>query len=236
MSDNGKTKFRPNHRNTFGLNFGLPENGGTCPGATSGSGGCLGVREGGKRMTCYMAKVVQIYKGVGPKLQLNTDLLAGRTQAQMEDVIQRSVQAFVDKNDRSAWFMRLHYSGDFFSADYARAWAAAITKFPDVRFWVYTRSHDMVQFLVGCSNLTVFLSVDPVNKDEALRVYEQYREQPNLGMAWMGPDAPSDHRWVKCPEITGVLKNTPDSGACARCRLCVDRYKSKVRNIQFQLH
>lgn len=236
MSDNGKTKFRSNHRNTFGLNFGLPANGGTCPGATLGKGGCLDVRDGLKRPTCYMAKVTQIYKAVGAKLQFNTDLLANKSTEEMKDVMRRTVQAFVDENDRSAWFVRMHYSGDFFSADYARAWADVINEFPEVRFWVYTRSHDMVQFLVDCKNLTVFMSVDPVNKDQCLAIYEQYRDKPNLGLAWLGPDAPVDHRWVVCPETSGVVKNTKDQGACARCRLCIDRYKSKVRNIQFQIH
>lgn len=236
MTDNGKTKFRVNHRNTFGLNYGLPANGGTCPGATLGGGGCLDVRDGLKRPTCYMAKVTQIYKAVGARLQQNTDLLVGKTIAEMEDVLRKMVQAFVDNNDRQHWFMRLHYSGDFFSTDYAQAWVTVIKEFPEVRFWVYTRSFDVVEYLVDCENLTVFMSVDPVNKDRALVIYQRFREKPNLGMAWLGPGAPVDHRWVVCPETSGVIANTNESGACARCRLCVDRFRSKVRNIQFALH
>lgn len=236
MSINGKTKFSSNHRNTFGLNFGLPENGGTCPGATLGKGGCLEVRDGLKRPTCYMAKITQIYQAVGPKLQFNTDLLTGKSAEEMKGVMRRTVQSFVAENDREAWYVRMHYSGDFFSAEYAKAWSDVINEFPEVRFWVYTRSHDMIQFLVDCKNLTVFMSLDPVNKDQCLATYEQYKDKPNLGLAWLGPNAPVDHRWVVCPETSGVIKSTKEQGACARCRLCVDRYKSKVRNIQFQLH
>src|ERR1017187_133807 len=75
LAGNRKTKFSSNHRNTFGLNFGLPINGGTCPGATSGAGGCLNIRDGCKRETCYMAKVTQIYKAVANTLQVNTDMV-----------------------------------------------------------------------------------------------------------------------------------------------------------------
>jgi hypothetical protein len=80
------------------------------------------------------------------------------------------------------------------------------------------------------------LSVDPVNKDKGLELYKTYEERPNIGLAWLGENEPDTVRWVTCPETSGILKNTKDQGACARCRLCIDRYKSKVRNIKFLIH
>lgn len=236
MSDNGKTKFRSNHRNTFGLMYGLPKNGGTCPGATTGEGGCLYVKAGHKRATCYMEKVVQIYKAVGAKLVENTNLLKDKSIDEMAEVLRATVQKFKDANTEENWYMRLHYSGDFFSEDYAKAWAKVLKEFPEVRFWVYTRSHNVVKHLVDCTNLTIMLSVDSVNYKSGLKVHNQYKDKPNVGLAWLGIDSPEGERWVTCPETSGILANKKDEGACAKCRLCIDNYKSKVRNIKFVIH
>ena len=218
--------------------YGLPENGGTCPGATTGKGGCLDVRDGLRRQTCYMAKIVAIYKAVGNVLAKNTDMLQGKSVDEMTAVCTATVEAFIKKNKNTNLFFRLHYSGDFFSKEYVQAWARVVKKFPQVQFWVYTRSHDLIEPILGLDNITVFLSCDPSNFVEVKKIYEKYKEKhSNLGMAFMGNDAPNqeENRWVKCPEITGKVKND-DKGACSKCRLCVNNYKIRVKNIQFPIH
>jgi len=239
LTHNGKTKFRKTHTNTFGLMYGLPENGGTCPGATTGKGGCLDVRDGLKRQTCYMAKITAIYKQVGNVLQSNTALVQGKSLEEIKTVCRETIQAFVQKSKNQDLYFRLHYSGDFFSEDYTKAWAAVIKEFPNIRFWVYTRSDLFVEHLLGINNLTVYLSYDPSNFDKMLAVYLKHKDaNNNLGMAWLGNEAPDPdiYRWVQCPEITGKVKNTSDAGACSKCRLCVDNYKIRVKNIQFKYH
>ena len=239
LSDNGKTKFRSNHYNTFGLNFGLPENGGTCPGATCGKGGCLDVRDGLKRQTCYMAKITAIYKNVGVVLEENTALVKGKTLEEIKDVCRKTIQVFIQKSKGEDLYFRLHYSGDFFSEDYTKAWAEIIKEFPTVTFWVYTRSHEYVKHLLGINNLSVYLSCDPVNFETMLKVYEENKDKnPRLALAWLGNTAPDNekYRWVKCPEITGKVKNTNKEGACSKCRLCVDNFKIRLKNIQFLNH
>jgi hypothetical protein len=218
------------------LNFGLPENGGTCPGATLGRGGCLDVRDGKQRPTCYMAKVTQVYKKVGDILEHNTALFRGKSELEMTEILRKSMLVFCAFNLKENWRFRLHYSGDFFSTEYAKAWATVIKENPEVRFWVYTRSFDLVPILVECPNLTLMLSADSVNKDRAVELYNKYKDKPNVGLAWLGLDSPAGEKWVTCPETSGRLKNTDERGACATCRLCVDNYKSKVRNIKFKLH
>jgi len=225
--------------NTFGLSYGLPENGGTCPGATTGLGGCLDTRDKLKRQTCYMAKITAIYPNVGKALAANTAMVKGKTVEEMEIVCNDTVAAFVKKSKGVDLYFRLHYSGDFFSKEYTQAWANVIGKYPNVRFWVYTRSHDMIDPLLGLDNITVYLSCDPSNFDKVLKIYEAKKEgNNNLGMAYMGNNVPDNniHRWVKCPEITGKVKNTVDAGACSKCRLCVDNYKIRAKNIQFPIH
>jgi hypothetical protein len=239
LSDNRKTSFKKNHLNTFGLMYGLPENGGTCPGATTGNGGCLDVRDGHKRQTCYMAKIVMIYKAVGNVLQSNTEMLSGKSVDEMVEVCKNTVAEFIKKNKGDNLFFRLHYSGDFFSKEYTEAWAITVKQYPNVHFWVYTRSHDMIDPLLGLDNITVFLSCDPSNYDKVKQIFEDKKQNnKNLGMAFMGNDAPAqdENRWVKCPEITGKVLNDDKGGACSKCRLCVDNYKIRVKNIQFPIH
>lgn len=237
LSDNSKTKFTTNHRNTFGLMYGLPENGGTCPGATTGKGGCLDIRDGNKRPTCYMAKVTQIYKAVGKRLEDNTNLLKGKNKKEMEEILTATVEEFKKSNKNQNLFFRLHYSGDFFSADYAKAWSKVISKFPEIQFWVYSRSHNYAKYFVDNKNLTFYFSVDPANAKTGKKIYDQFAHLPNFGMAMMSNDAQIEGiKFVTCPETSGVIKNTNEAGACSKCRLCVDNYKDKVRHIRFKIH
>ena len=240
LADNGKVKFRPNHKNTFGLNFGLPALGGTCPGATQGPGGCLDIRDGNKRPTCYMAKVVQIYKAVGTTLQANTDKLRGKSREEMTQVVTDTFQAFSLKNPQKKHrYFRLFYSGDVFSEDLAYAIRDSCKAFPDIQFWVYTRSFDFASILVQAPNLAVYLSVDPVNLTKGLEVYNILKATyNNLGLAGLGEaNLVQAEKFVMCPETSGKVRNNKDSGACSRCRLCFtysDRIK--LRNIRFKLH
>lgn len=241
LTDNSKVKFTRNHYNTFGLMHGLPQNGGTCPGATSGPGGCMSLKkEGGVNATCYVDKLVKVYPSFGKVLKRNTDLLAGKTQAEMEVVLSATVEAFIQHNKNQNLYFRLATSGDFFSEDYARAWASTINKFPQVRFWVYTRCFWAVPFLMDCRNLAIYLSADNVNYAEASATFDICRPgHNNVGIAYMGNinTLPKTRRWVTCPEITGKVKNQVDRGACSKCRLCFTYSDTiGVRNIQFPIH
>jgi hypothetical protein len=237
-SNNSKVRFIPNHNNTFGLTHGSPKNGGTCIGATCGPGGCLDIRDGLKRQTCYVSKIVQIYKNVGKVLTSNSELLVGKTQPEMTELLIRTFQTFKDNNKKENWYYRLHWAGDFFSEDYARAMVEACSTFPEIRFWVYTRSFDFVPILVEASNLAVYLSLDPVNKDKGLKIYEELRYRyNNVGVAFMGPRDVTNIKFINCPETHGKIENTKDKGACAKCKLCFT-YTDKIqlRNIAFSLH
>ena len=241
LTDNSKTKFKRDHYNTFGLMHGLPQNGGTCPGATSGPGGCMSLkREGGKNATCYVDKLVKAYPAFGKVLKRNTDLLQGKTQAEMEVILIETIAQFVKYNKGQNLFFRIATSGDFFSEDYAKAWTTTINKFPNVRFWVYTRCFWAVPILRDCSNLSIYLSSDRVNHAQAEAVFNDCRPKyTNVGISYMGNinDLPTTRKWVSCPEITGKVKGTPDKGACAKCRLCFT-YTDQiaVRNIHFPIH
>jgi len=242
-SDNSKVKFRTSHYNTFGLNFGLLSDGGTCPGATQGAGGCLDVRTGKKRETCYMAKVVQIYKAVGTILDNNTKLIKDKPKEEITQVLINTFQNFVDRNEKKYWFYRITYSGDIVSREFAEALVEACTRFPEVKFWLYTRSftkqYPYADILVKAPNLAVYLSLDPVNKLEGLEVYNRLKDKfNNIGLAHLSEPVNIDNvKFVPCPETYGKISNTAKRGACAACRLCFTyNDKIKLRAIKFKLH
>lgn len=238
LAHNGKTKFYKSHNNTVGLMFGRPAQGGTCPGSTLGCGGCLEVKDGRKNMTCYMKKLVIAYPALGPTLTGNTDLLVGKTESQMVEVLTATVEAFKKKDKGRAPFFRLHYSGDFFSKTYAQAWTKVIRAYPDIHFWTYTRSIDLVPFLVGIPNFSVYISSDPVNREKAIKMYQKYEKtHKNLGICMMSDtEEIPGIKFVTCPETSGKLKNTPERGACAKCRMCINNYQTRIRNIRFIIH
>lgn len=240
LTDNSKTKFKHGHYNTFGLNYGLPSNGGTCPGATSGPGGCLHLkREGGVNATCYMANLVKAYPSFRRVLDKNTKLLQGKTQAEMVVTLTNTVNLFIKLSKNTDLYFRISTSGDFFSEDYAKAWAEVISQFPQVQFWVYTRSLWAIPILVGCSNLALYISSDNVNFKAARQVFEAHKHHNNLGISYMGNTEalPKNDRWVVCPQITGKVPNTPGQGACAKCCLCFTyNGKIRLRNINFPIH
>lgn len=234
LTNNSKVRFYDGHNNTFSLRQGSPEDGGTCPMATAGPGGCLAV--------CYDKNLRKLYKNYAKVEDVNTELVKSGSVEDMENVIRNSVLMWRISDEENIPYFRIHTGGDFFSEEYAQVWAKVIEEFPEVRFWVYTRSLFAVPILAKCKNLTLYLSCDPVNKDNVLEVYEQFRNYPNVAIAWMGNDVPeqivNDRTVLQCPEVTGNLKNTKDQGACSRCRACIDRplKTGNMRHIQFPIH
>jgi hypothetical protein len=242
LSDNRKTKFFSAHKNTFGLRTGLPINGGTCPGATLGEGGCLCSRGEQGEPTCYAAKLRRIYVNYGKTEDRNTDLLLSLDRAGMIIVIRNTVMKWLLNGGHKEQYFRLHMGGDFFNEDYTYAWKHVIKEWPLVKFWTYTRSLFAIPILADCKNLSLYLSCDPVNQEEVLKAYEPYREYSNIAIAWMGNSFPenlvNDRKYLKCPEVSKKLKSTKDEGACSRCRACIDRplKTGKMRHIQFPIH
>lgn len=242
LSDNRKTRFHADHKNTFGLRTGRLENGGTCPGSTKGEGGCLCLRGAGGEATCYAAKLRRIYPNYGVVEDHNTDLLLACDREEMIDILRNTVIKFLLNGGNKHQYFRLHMGGDFFNEEYTYAWRHIMNEWPTVRFWTYTRSMFAVPILADVKNLALYLSCDPDNKEEVLKVYEKYKGNDNIAVAWMGNEFPdndiSDRKYLACPEVTKKLKSTKTEGACARCRGCIDRplKDGKMRHIQFPIH
>lgn len=215
VSPNGKTA---KGANSFGIPSGTAF---SCPGATTFC-----------ERICYAGKLEKVYSGVRNVLMHNWNLLKDANRATMYSLIWDMVQEFVmetRKNGGSLDF-RIHWDGDFFSRDYADAWAAVILQYPEVNFWVYTRSFtgpvQVIDILAGIPNLTVYLSADPVNIARANEVAAQY---PGVFIATVADTfaearetiTDSSRKTYPCPENGKRIPLISEKGsACLRCGIC----------------
>lgn len=217
VSPNGKTS---RIANAFGLPSGTQF---SCPGATSV---CSAI--------CYAGKLEKIYSGVKNVLVANWDQVKDADFSTLVRLIDEMIVDFIaDCNKRGAEkLFRIHWDGDFFSVEYARAWAQVVRHNPDVQFWVYTRSFtptiNVIPEIVGLDNLSVYLSVDADNISHAVSVRKDF---PSVLWAWLGNTmtegkndiaAAGSVKSYSCPEIRGSLPLISEKGsACVRCGICV---------------
>jgi hypothetical protein len=221
--------------------FGLPA-GWSCPGATTFCEGC------------YALSSEKRYPGVRRLVDHNlAELQAAGTVEAMATLLDDMIQEFrkqADKHEARKVF-RIHWDGDFYSEDYAQAWAVVIARNPDVRFWAYTRSFtdevNVVPILAGLRNLTLYLSVDEYNQDVAVRVALRYPQVLVAACDETQEDAAGilqamdRGRAPKCPENVRkiplmlpldrrgtVSVGDQAQGACVACGLCIDG-KADVR-------
>lgn len=205
--------------NSFGLPSGTAF---SCPGATSFC-----------ERICYAGKLEKIYKGVKDVLVSNWNQLQGKSEDDMTFLLSEAILSFdkeCDKRGADKKF-RIHWDGDFFSVDYAKAWARVIKDNPQIQFWVYTRSFteelNVLPYITGISNLTVYLSADPVNVQLANDMALVY-DVPIATVADTFADAKetlvnTSRKTYACPENKKSIPLITEKGsACVRCGICVE--------------
>jgi len=133
---NGNKRWEPMVPNAFGLLAG--DDGGSCPGATDA---CKSV--------CYAARTERVFSSARRLVAHNLELLRAADGVDgMADLLEQAVGAFklahrkaeAKSGSSVPMVFRIHWDGDFFSTDYAEAWAQVIRSNSDVQFWAYTRS------------------------------------------------------------------------------------------------
>jgi hypothetical protein len=213
VSPNGKTATIAN---TFGLPAGKAY---SCPGATAT---CESV--------CYAGKLERVYKGVKAVLLHNWELLKDADYDTMVSLLDEMIVEFkkdCDKKDAPKLF-RIHWDGDFFNDTYTSAWAAVIKKYPDVKFWVYTRVAAAANMLKDIENLSLYFSTDKDNKDIAISL----NENSQIKLAYLADTfaiGQADLKTMigkvgaKCPENKKAIPLIDKEGsACVKCSLCID--------------
>jgi hypothetical protein len=196
--------------------FGLPA-GETCPGKTKFC------------ESCYAANTENYSPQVRNNMLHNLRLLTeAATVDGMALLIYEMISRYVaeaERRDVAAKDMvfRIHWDGDFFSLDYAVAWATAMCQFPLVQFWTYTRSFrepvDVVPVLSQVPNLTLYISVDQYNIEAANRYPDVRRAacaDDYLHARDLAPEA------LPCPENSGKMRlMNGGRGACTDCKWCI---------------
>lgn len=208
--------------NSFGLPSGLAF---SCPGQTSICG-----------KVCYAGKLEKIYSGVKNVLMHNWELLKDADILTMETLIHGMISDFVaetdkiiSKGDVATYDFRIHWDGDFFSRDYATAWANVIKAFPNVTFWAYTRTFagnvNVIDILAGIDNLNLYLSADADNIISANAIAEQY----GVSIATLADTFAEaketilnrSRKTYNCPENGGRIPLISSKGsACIACGIC----------------
>jgi hypothetical protein len=216
-----KTQVRSSQKNTFGLLPGLPEDGGTCPGATGGCAGCLSKPNGRKTSICYVDRLMRGRKAIGRVLKSNTELFSEAIYSEKVLLLLREFKRFYETEtkrkscDSELWY-RIHWAGDIPDPEYAHALREAIEVFPFINFWGYTRSFFSVPMLAGLKNLRWYISLDDENRQEGLEVYNQFSDRGNIHLCWMRETCPDGFR--PCPVDSGRMEL---EYACQQCRLCL---------------
>lgn len=234
-SHDRKTTARVNTAGTQSLlknAFSLPSGRNySCPGATK-------VCE----TVCYAGKLEKQYPAFRELALHNWNLLKDASLAEMVELLREMIAEFSQecaKHNISKVF-RWHADGDIFSADYAMAINKIAYMFPDVQFWIYTRSFEFVSYINGIPNLSVYLSVDSENEDAALYVKETYK---GVRLAYLAETHEQGKEFLLtetgkpgaiCPEnAKRIPLITPAGGACVTCGLCIlgkadIRFASKI--------
>jgi len=224
LTNDRKTRAHKNQKNTFGLLPGNPSKGGSCPGATTGKGGCQHVADGKKNATCYVEPLMKAYTNVRKSLEHNTELVKNATEDELVELFYDMFAEFkrieTKRGRGDSLHFRHHWSGDMLNELYCRALKTAMLKFPEISFWTYTRSWFALPILSDVPNLTLYISADEVNLNQALKVYMDYTDNDNVSVAYMGEEKPEikDLLMTACPVDNNKMALEE---ACQKCKLCL---------------
>jgi hypothetical protein len=224
LTNDRKTRLHKTQKNTFGLLPGKPREGGTCPGATKGEGGCQYVAPGKKNATCYVVGLMKAYTNVRNSLQHNTDLVKKATEAELVELFSDMFAEFkrieVKRGNGDNLYFRHHWSGDMLNKKYCRALKTAMLRFPEINFWTYTRSWFALSILSDVPNLMLYISAEKDNLKHALKFYMDYEDNPNVAFAYMGEEKPDikGMRMIPCPVDNQKMALEE---ACQKCKLCL---------------
>lgn len=210
---------KPRIANAFGLPAGL-----TCRGMTSV---CKGDDKVG---VCYAGRLERLRPNVRNALMHNYDLLLACNDNvhTMQCLLQEMIDEFVadcDKRGAPKMF-RIHWDGDFFSDNYAEAWANVVSGNSDVQFWVYTRDEAAAHIMKN-SGATLYFSADSENVEVAKRMRDEGILIAYLGDTFddarEGVEEIGLTRAVKCPENNKKIPIISDTAsACVACGVCIE--------------
>lgn len=147
LSQNRKMK-KTSDNDIVVYNFGIPalksETGlSTCPNA----GLCA--------VGCYAKSGAYLWDNVKNAYEKR---LAATLQSDFVFNMQKEIETLLKKHNTKKLVIRIHDSGDFYSAEYLAAWFNIMQKFPIVTFYAYTKMVSLIKGRMIPNNFTVIYS------------------------------------------------------------------------------
>ena len=158
---------------------------------------------------------------------------------------------------------RWHVSGDVFSPRYAEWIVTTCNRAPNVKFWIYTRSTNLLDTLMFADNLVINVSADeknaetaiPAARERGLRVcYETIDgsfpelEQddvvfPDYDFRGRKLDKPTDHPWFqsmskdqrRLPCVADFWGQS-EKTRCGPCNVCMRPKKENPKKVESHLY
>lgn len=157
--------------------------------------------------SCYAWKAEKIYPMVLPCRERNYE--ASRSPHFVPMVVE-----LVKSMSRSLRYFRIHESGDFYSAEYARKWEEIASALPEIQFYGYTKS----PYYPKGSNINIVQSMLPGG-------------EINFGDRAYIEGMKAKYGFPICPAVTPEGKLNHDIGCGVNCHLCM-----KVSHVLFYAH
>lgn len=233
VSEDGKTMCYKGQFNAIGL---MPGPKGTCPYATTGKGGCWTKEGKRKTQTCYVAHCIALRWNVKSALEYNTDLLRNATGEDQVKILSATISKFVKremKRDKPQLHFRFHWSGDIFDKQYANSLKQVVLQFPQVNFWLFTRSFPYAGIFKDVKNLSIYISLDCQN---FLKGIETYKKNPHVKIAYLSKindweeqlkkraiSGMDNVRLTSCPVDSKKMKYEM---SCIKCKMCLTNKKT----------
>lgn len=188
-------------------------------------GTCGGYCEGCKK-SCYVKHSYR-YPSVKYGHAMNTLALRESVEActiDLHNAIRRA------RNKPNA--IRIHVSGEFESCAELHMWDVLARRYPDIRFYVYSKAYDIIgNYLDNCGiapNLIINVSVW---HGYGIMFFNKYRHLENV-RAFVYDDGYDYRKWglysdSRCPAYD-KNGNTVNGVTCEKCGLCMGKHNKKV--------
>ena len=134
---------------------------------------------------CYAKSGAYVWSNVK---QAYEKRLAATLQADFSEVISEDIEKILSKKSTKNLVIRIHDSGDFYDLGYFEKWFKVMVRFPQVKFYAYTKMVEMFKGRFLPSNFTLIFSLGgkqdaliDQNTDRHSRVFETVNELESAG-------------------------------------------------------
>lgn len=180
----------------------------TCPGST---GAC--------RSFCYATKG---FYNRGMVVAVYADAL--RASLRDDFVVRMSREL---RRLRPGTAVRLHASGDFYSADYVWKWVELCRAHPRLRFWAYTRSWQLPEMVVSLWELS---------EVENIQLFASVDEDTGQAPEWLRHAVIVESFDALPAQMTACPYQRNQQITCAKCTYCFKPEGGRKRDVAFLQH